>query len=58
VPARAHLGEGVMGRIFLIVFLLGLVAIGAGVLVLGAFPPEPKTQPIQKVLPNDHFKTG
>jgi len=47
-----------MSRIFLIVVLLGLLLLGVGALVLGAFPPDPKVQPIQKVLPNDRFRTG
>ncbi len=45
-----------MHRMFLIVVLLGLVALGVGFLVLGAFPPEPHPQQIQKVLPNDRFQ--
>ena len=36
----------------------GLVVIGVGILALGAFPPDPRTQTIQKVLPNDRFKTN
>lgn len=44
-----------MGRIFLIVVLFGLLAIGAAVLGLGAFPPDPKVQSIEKLLPNDRF---
>ena len=45
-----------MARIFLVIVLLGLVAMGVGVLALGAFPPEPRTQQIQKTLPNDRFQ--
>jgi hypothetical protein len=44
-----------MRRVFLIVVLVGLVLLGAGALLLGAFPPEPKVQPVQKVIPNDRF---
>jgi Mn2+/Fe2+ NRAMP family transporter len=44
-----------MRRLFLIVVLLGLVLLAVFVVVLGAFPPEPRQQEIQKVLPNDHF---
>ena len=40
---------------FLIVLLLGLICLAGGVLALGAFPPEPRTQQIQHILPNDHF---
>jgi hypothetical protein len=39
-----------------IVVLLGLAIAGIGVLALGAFPPEPHAQAVQKVLPNDHFQ--
>ena len=45
-----------MRRLFLIVVLLGLVALAVFVLALGAFPPEPRQQEIQKVLPNDKFE--
>jgi hypothetical protein len=47
-----------MARLFLFVLLLGLVIGAAGILVLGAFPPEPHVQQIQKVLPNDRFQGG
>jgi len=46
-----------MNRFFLIVVAVGLVAIAVGVLALGAFPPTPNPQPVQKVLPNDKFQT-
>lgn len=46
-----------MSRIFLIVVAVGLVVIAVGVLVLGAFPPSPHQQPVQRVLPNDRFQT-
>lgn len=45
-----------MARIFLIVLVLGALALGGVVLALGAFPPEPKVQQIQKVLPNERFQ--
>jgi hypothetical protein len=45
-----------MRRIFLLVVLLGLIALGAGFLALGAFPPAAHPQQIQKILPNDHFQ--
>jgi hypothetical protein len=44
-----------MRRLFLIVVLLGLVVLAVLMLVLGAFPPEPRQQEIQKVLPNERF---
>jgi hypothetical protein len=47
-----------MRRVALLVVLLGLVVIGVGILALGAFPPDPRTQTIQKVLPNDRFKSN
>lgn len=40
---------------FLIVLLLLLLGAGAGFLALGAFPPEPKTESVQKVIPNERF---
>jgi hypothetical protein len=47
-----------MARLFLFVVLLGLVIGAIGLAVLGAFPPTPHTQQIQKVLPNDRFQHG
>jgi hypothetical protein len=44
-----------MSRVFLIVLLVGTLLFGAGMLVLGAFPPSPAAKQIQKVLPNDRF---
>jgi hypothetical protein len=41
----------------LIVLLLGLLAIAGGLAYLGAFPPQPHVQQIQKVLPNEKFQT-
>jgi hypothetical protein len=38
-----------------IVLALLILGLGGGFLALGAFPPEPKVQTIQKVLPNDRF---
>jgi hypothetical protein len=45
-----------MGRIAFFVFVLGLLAMGAGVVYLGAFPPQPQVQAVVKVVPNDHFQ--
>jgi hypothetical protein len=46
-----------MIRIFLVVVAAGLLLLAVGVLMLGAFPPTPHTQPVEKVLPNDKFQT-
>ena len=37
--------------------ILPLLAVGlvAGFFALGAFPPEPKIEAVQKVLPNERF---
>ena len=45
-----------MRLLLAVVALLLLIVIG-GMLVLGAFPPNPRTEQIQRVLPNDRFKT-
>jgi hypothetical protein len=45
-----------MSRIFLIVLIIGLLLLGGGALLLGAFPPNPKIQGVEKILPNDKFK--
>lgn len=47
-----------MRRLFVFVLLLGFVAIAVGMVMLGAFPPDPHVQSIQKVLPNDRFVHG
>ena len=39
---------------FLVLCVLAVVVVG-GVLVLGTFPPQPRTEQIQRVLPNDRF---
>ncbi len=46
-----------MGRVFLIVFLGGLLILAVAMLVLGEFPPHPHPQPVQTVLPNDRFQS-
>ncbi|GAC1341069.1 MAG: hypothetical protein NVSMB18_12410 [Acetobacteraceae bacterium] len=44
-----------MGRLLLLgLCLILLVALG-GALILGAFPPHPRTEQVQRVLPNDRF---
>ena len=45
-----------MRRLFLLVVLVGLVVAAIGLVMLGAFPPQPHPQQIQKVLPNDRFQ--
>jgi hypothetical protein len=45
-----------MRRLFLVVVLVGLALLAVLMLVLGAFPPEPHQQEIQRVLPNDRFE--
>ena len=44
-----------MRRVFLLVLVLGVALLVVGVVVLGAFPPEPGSKQIQRVLPNDRF---
>lgn len=46
-----------MARVVLIVVVAGAIVLGAGVFVLGAFPPKPHVQQIEKTLPNGQFKT-
>jgi hypothetical protein len=45
-----------MRRTLWILIALLLVVAAGGFLAFGAFPPPPKTQLIQKVLPNDRFQ--
>jgi hypothetical protein len=47
-----------MNRIFFVILVAVVVLLGAGALLLGAFPPNPHVQPVEKVLPNDQFKSG
>ncbi len=47
-----------MRRVFLLLLLLIVVAAAVGMVALGAFPPSPHVQSIQKVLPNDRFVHG
>ena len=46
-----------MRPLFLIVLLAVLVLAGAGVLLLGAFPPHVTPVPVDHTLPNDRFGT-
>ena len=45
-----------MYRVIVAVLLLVLVLLVAGGLYLGAFPPAPHVQQIEKTLPNDRFQ--
>lgn len=44
-----------MIRFVLALFVLLLLALAVGMVVLGAFPPAPKTEQVQRVLPNERF---
>ena len=44
-----------MGRALLIVFVVLVIAVVGGFFALGTFPPEPRTEVVTKVLPNDRF---
>ena len=44
-----------MSRVLLIVIVAVLVVLLGG-LLLGAFPPSPRTEQVQHVLPNDRFQ--
>ena len=44
-----------MGRLMLLI-VAGLAVVGLlGTLALGMFPPGPRTEQVQRVLPNDRF---
>ena len=45
-----------MSRVMLIVIVGLLLLVVGGGLILGAFPPGPRTEQVQKVLPNDRFQ--
>ncbi len=44
-----------MGRVILVLFMLMLMAAGLGFFALGAFPPEPVSTPVHRLMPNDRF---
>ena len=46
-----------MRRVFLLVVAAGLVLVVLAGLALGLFPPGPRTEQVQRVLPNDRFQT-
>ena len=45
-----------MSRVALIIVAVVLLLVVGGVLMLGAFPPQPRTEQVQHVLPNDRFQ--
>ena len=45
-----------MSRVMLIVIVAVLALVVAGSLMLGMFPPSPRTEQVQHVLPNDRFQ--
>ena len=47
-----------MGRLLALVLGVVLLVVVAGSLLLGAFPPTPRTSQVQRVLPNDKCPTG
>lgn len=44
-----------MGRFLLLALCIMLLIVVGGALILGAFPPSPHTEQVQRVLPNDKF---
>ena len=45
-----------MRRVLLFVLLAGVLLGVVAVVLLGAFPPRPQPQQVQRVLPNDRFQ--
>jgi hypothetical protein len=45
-----------MGRYFLLALCLLLLLVVGGVVLLGVFPPGPRTEQVQRVIPNDRFQ--
>ena len=45
-----------MGKVILVIVAAGLILMGVGLLVLGAFPPHPAPAPVTHVIPNDKFQ--
>lgn len=45
-----------MRRVLLFVVVAVLLLLGAGLVLLGAFPPEPHPQTVSKTFPNDRFQ--
>ena len=47
-----------MSRLLLLVFAVLILLGVVGTLLLGAFPPTPQAQQVQRVQPNDKFAPG
>ncbi len=45
-----------MVRVIFALLAALLVIVAGGMLWLGAFPPQPQTQQVERVLPNDKFQ--
>jgi len=45
-----------MSRVMLAVIVAVLLLVVGGGLMLGMFPPAPRTEQVQRVLPNDRFQ--
>ena len=45
-----------MSRFLFLILCLVVLAVLGGVVILGAFPPSPHTEQVQRVLPNDRFQ--
>jgi hypothetical protein len=46
-----------MFRIFLAVLAAVVLLLAVGAILLGAFPPNPKPNTIEKTVPNDRFQS-
>ena len=57
VPRIAGAATPAMIRITLIVVAVGVLLFGGALLLLGVFPPDPKPQAVEKVIPNDKFQS-
>ncbi len=45
-----------MSRVILVAAAAIALLVVVGIVLLGAFPPEPRTEQVQRVLPNDNFQ--
>lgn len=46
-----------MRRPLTLVLLIIVVLLVAGFLALGIFPPDPRVEPVERVIPNERFRT-